>query len=145
MRNDFAETKSMTAYYVASEHTVALKYDFFQAIMKLVHSEEAKLDKASFTGCCYALGNPNAATKNVKKQYQKTLNAFNVYWRAMLLTAWDNLKADYPALLPNLQQSGNCGEAQFVKELRLEFLLELNLNITIFVTNRMSFPPVQNI
>ena len=90
-----------------------------QAIFKLVHSEESKLEKASFTGSCYALGNPKAAVSNVKASYQKCLNAWNQYYKTMLMCAWDNMNTDHSdtkeKILSTLETQG---EESFLKELR---------------------------
>lgn len=56
--------------------------------MKLIHSEKAKLERSSFTGTCYTLGNPQAASVNVKAHYSKTQHAFTLYWHAVLHSSW---------------------------------------------------------
>ena len=90
-----------------------------QAIFKLVHSDESKLEKASFTGSCYALGNPKAAIPNVKKSYQKCLNAWSHYWKAMLISAWENMKEDHPETKDRLAKAlEEYGRDAFMTELR---------------------------
>ena len=42
--------------------------------------------------------NSKAATYNVKSQYQKTLNAFTLYWQAMLHSAYLNMLKDYTVI-----------------------------------------------
>ena len=86
--------------------------------MKLVHSPESKLEKASFTGSCNSLGNPKAADYNVKKQYQKSLNAFEIYWKAMLMCAWRNMIKKNKMLGEGLATAKNRGEEHFIAELR---------------------------
>ena len=83
-----------------------------------MHSEQSKLDKASFTGSCYALGNPKAATSNVKKTYQKCSNAWNHYWRAMLLCAWENMTENFPMVKEKLLEAREKGKDEFMIEIR---------------------------
>ena len=99
---------------------------FQQAIRKLVHSEEAKLEKATFTGCCYSLGNSSAATYKVKTHYQKVLNAWTLYFEATLCAAWDSFVRDYPGVtdtLKNLIDKKN--KADFLTELRYDLYHKL--------------------
>lgn len=63
--------------------------------MKLVHTEQSKLEKSSFTGCCHSTGNAKAATNKDKDSYSKTWRAFDLYWQAMLHAAWDEMTRDH--------------------------------------------------
>ncbi|KAL5248214.1 hypothetical protein ACHWQZ_G017407 [Mnemiopsis leidyi] len=65
------------------------------ATMKLVHSEQSKLEKSSFTGCCHSSDNAKAATFKVKDSFTKTWRAFDIYWQAMLHSAWLELVNDH--------------------------------------------------
>ena len=60
-------------------------------IMKRLHSEESKLTKGSFTGCCWSTNNKKAASHDVKGHYIKSLNAFRVYWQAVLHNAYNTM------------------------------------------------------
>ncbi|KAL5252834.1 hypothetical protein ACHWQZ_G015565 [Mnemiopsis leidyi] len=65
------------------------------ATMKLVHSEQSKLEKSSFTGCCHSSDNAKAATFKVKDSFTKTWRAFDIYWQAMLHSAWLEMVNDH--------------------------------------------------
>lgn len=107
-----------------------------QAILKVVNKPESKLEKASFTGSCYTLGNPKAAEANVKKHYQKSLSAWTLYWQGMLLTAWHKLIAEFPILQEKLSQAKEAGKEEFIRVLRLvnggntDFLISQISNLT---------------
>jgi len=88
--------------------------------MKMIHSEESKLDKASFTGACYSLGNSKAATTKVKANYSKTRNAFIIYYQAVLHSAWLEMLNDYPVIKEELESAKKEGKEAFLTKLRLE-------------------------
>ena len=63
--------------------------------MKLVHSEQSKLEKSSFPGCCHSSDNAKAATFKEKESFTKTWRAFDIYWQAMLHSAWLEMVNDH--------------------------------------------------
>jgi hypothetical protein len=90
-----------------------------QAIKKLVHSEESKLSKATFTGCCFSLGNSKVATNKVKSQYQKALNSWTVYFEATLYTAWKTFTESHEVIMADLTERINSGNSSnFLSEFR---------------------------
>ncbi|XP_063684324.1 uncharacterized protein LOC134818601 isoform X2 [Bolinopsis microptera] len=88
------------------------------SIMKLIHSEESKLEKATFTGTCYSLGNSKAATTNVKASYIKTRNAFMIYFEAVLHSAWLKMLEDYPIIKEELESARKTGRIAFLERFR---------------------------
>lgn len=93
----------------------------------MIHSEESKLDKATFTGACYSLGNSKAATTNVKANYIKTRNAFMVYYEAVLHSSWLTMLKEYPILKQELLSAKEEGKHEFLPKLRLLTFLKLSL------------------
>lgn len=84
-----------------------------------MHSEEAKLEKATFTGCCYSLGNSAAATYKVKTHYQKVLNAWTIYFEATLCASWDSFVSDFPQVTDRLKELIDAkNEIDFLAEMR---------------------------
>jgi hypothetical protein len=86
--------------------------------MRMIHSEESKLEKGSFTGTCFSLGNSKAATTNVKANYIKTRNAFVIYYEAVLHSAWLKMLKDYPIIKQELESAKVEGKEAFVSKLR---------------------------
>ena len=86
--------------------------------MKLIHSQESKLEKATFTGTCYSLGNSKAATTNVKANYIKTRNAFIIYFEAVLHSAWLKMLKDYPIMKDELESARKNGKIAFLERFR---------------------------
>ena len=86
----------------------------------MIHSEESKLEKATFTGACFSLGNSTAATTNVKANYTKTRNAFNIYYQAVLHSAWLKMLTDYPVIKDELESAKKLGKEAFLTKFRLE-------------------------
>ena len=85
----------------------------------MVHADEAKLEKSTFTGCCYALGNSTAATNAVKTHYQKTLNAWTVYFEAVLCAAWETFVEDHQGVQDTLNQLlHNQNKVEFLAQMR---------------------------
>ena len=84
----------------------------------MIHSEESKLEKASFTGACFSLGNSAAATTKVKANYSKTRNAFIMYYQAMLHAAWLKMLQDYPAIREDLISAKDLGKVAFLTKFR---------------------------
>jgi hypothetical protein len=93
-------------------------FDKFQCIMKMIHSEDSKLEKETFTGACFYLGNSKAATTNVKANYIKTRNAFIIYYESSLHTAWFTMLKDYPDIKQQLDSAKAEGRDAFLSKLR---------------------------
>ena len=89
--------------------------------MKMIHSQESKLEKATFTGACFSLGNSKAATTNVKANYTKTRNAFLIYFDAAIHAAWLQLIQNYPLFKEQLETARREGKKSFLEKFRRVF------------------------
>ena len=82
-------------------------------MFKLIHHDDLKLEKSTFTGCCYNLGNPKAATDNVKGNYNKCLNAFTMYWEATLHASYQRFVQE-GTLADTVMEKGKEGKDVFL-------------------------------
>ena len=66
--------------------------------------------------------------QSIEKQYQKSLNAFNFYWQAMLMCTWSNMIEKNTLLGEKLATAKNRGKEHLVAGLRFASLT-INSNI----------------
>ena len=84
----------------------------------MIHSEESKLEKSTFTGTCFSLGNSKAATTKVKENYIKTRNAFMIYFEAVVHSAWLNMLGDHTDIKESLESAKTEGKNGFLPRFR---------------------------